>query len=119
VPARYIENTSDWQPIEEKKPLFTTEDGVEYLENGAEYFIVGVDYSIFWQEVREFYVFEDDVKRFSTEEAAEEYVRMNKPMYSRKDMEEFTYDFIKACRVVGYSLVELDEFKKEIKKFRK
>jgi len=120
IPSAFIENTTDWQPIEEKKPLFTTEDGVEVFDEGV-YWIADMEGVIGSATARRLFPLlgSDTVKRFSTEEAANEYVRLNKPIYSRKDMEEFAWHFINANRDRGQSLVDLDELKRRIKQFWK
>ena len=72
-----------WELIKEK-PLFTTEDGVEIFK--------GDDY---WQvipEFRHYFIGNNDYERrscdkhFSTEKAAKDYIEMNKPMYSLKNI---------------------------------
>jgi len=79
-----IESYSEfWEEIKEK-PLFTTEDGVEIFK--------GDDY---WQvipEFRHYFIGNNDYERrscdkhFSTEKAAKDYIEMNKPMYSKKQI---------------------------------
>ena len=71
-----------------KQLLFITEDGVEVFE-GDEFYFVGADWNYFLystkQELYSFY--KDSLKVFSTKEKAEEYILMNKPCLSIKDLQ--------------------------------
>lgn len=67
-----------------KQPLFKTEDGVEIFVNDI-FWYVGDTFNVcetkcLWNFSR--------LKTFSTKEAAEEYVKMNKPEFSRKQVVE-------------------------------
>lgn len=80
-----------------KKPLFITEDGVEVLKEG-DFFIVDTDYNqegacyFAWSIGKLFIKNKSDlpvsscVKIFSTEKAAKEYIDLNKPRFSKKDL---------------------------------
>lgn len=71
-----------------KKPLFTTKDGVEVFEGDKYYFIQGNNFDLEdttaidnkYLNPRGF------VKRFSTKQAAEDYILMNKPCLSMKEV---------------------------------
>lgn len=71
-----------------KKPLFTTEDGVEIFEDDN-YYGVNKFLRIFSNNGEYFTAayLENGSKRFSTKEAAEEYIMLNKPCLSYKDFE--------------------------------
>lgn len=73
----------------QRNPLFTTEDGKEVFE-GDEYWYVWVEseYEIKKHVAVKSTIKEDEYKDFSTEAAAREYVRLNKPMYSLNDFEK-------------------------------
>lgn len=84
-----------WEEI--KEPKFTTEDGVEVFKEG-DFFIVDTDYNqegacyFAWSIEKLFIKNKSDlpvsscVKIFSTEKSAEEYVDLNKPRFSKKDI---------------------------------
>lgn len=71
-----------------RKPLFTTEDGVDIYENDKHY-RVGENLTLFIGHGKRFITadLENDNKRFSTKEAAEEYILLNKPCLSIKDVQ--------------------------------
>lgn len=86
-------NVMDLLKAPERKPLFTTEDGVEIYEDG-EYWIVDKDLylenkvtKIHRGTIAIIKRFPEN-KRFSTREAAEAYIRENKPEFSRKQIRE-------------------------------
>jgi hypothetical protein len=62
------------------KPLFTTEDGVEVFKGDTIYYIGITDFIISSSRANE--LFQPHIS-FSTEELAKEYVKMNKPEFSR------------------------------------
>lgn len=70
-----------------KKPLFTTEDGVDIYE-GDTYFEANLTYGVkSWTSEYPVYFNKDVSKRiFSTKEKAEEYILMNKPCLSILDV---------------------------------
>lgn len=76
-----------------KQPLFTTEDGVDIFE-GDIYFLVTekYNYGIAYTRNNSNYskTLQNNNKRFSTKEAAEEYVLLNKPCLSLKEIKENT-----------------------------
>ncbi len=70
-----------------KQPLFTTEDGVDIFENRGYYYIDSI-----WQIIpvnsTTVYVYYKNNKTFSTKEKAEEYILLNKPCLSIKEISE-------------------------------
>lgn len=90
-----VENNPDfWELIEEKKPLFTTEDGVECFD-GDEYIAISYDFSKVGIVARaNAYTYNlgapysSDVMRFKHESNADEYILWNKPLLSLKDIDE-------------------------------
>lgn len=75
-----------------KQPLFTTEDGVDIFKND-EYYYINSSFNNPWEIVNTKADHPDLInkndltyKRFSTKEAAEEYILMNKPKYSLNDI---------------------------------
>ena len=85
-----VENFPDcWELIEEEKPLFITEDGVEIFE-GDEYISIGSDFSkINMVAYNCDAPYSSDVKRFVFESNADEYILMNKRVFSYNDFEKF------------------------------
>jgi hypothetical protein len=71
-----------------KKPLFTTEDGVDIFKSDVFYFVRNNEYDN-WT-IDNMYGQDKDTckthKRFSTEKKAEEYILMNKPCLSVQDI---------------------------------
>ena len=92
----YIENYPEfWEGI--KEPLFITEDGIEVFEEGN-FFIIDTNYD---QEGACYFVWSIEklfiknksylpnsscVKIFSTKKAAKDWIDLNKPMYSKKQI---------------------------------
>ena len=77
-----------------KQPLFTTEDGVDIFKNIDKYYtpiyIVDKALNIKYCE-KDFSVKpSENVKYFSTKEKAEEYILMNKPCLSLKEIENYS-----------------------------
>ena len=82
-----------------KKPIFTTEDGKDIFE-GDEYWCVH-SYDFFLRDyIAETGIYNKNYKRFSTKEAAEEYICNNKPMYTLKDIEKCVENW-GLCKVEG------------------
>lgn len=82
-----------------KEPIFTTEDGKDIFE-GDEYWCVH-SYDFFLRDyIAETGIYNKNYKRFSTKEAAEEYIRNNKPMYTLKDIEKCVENW-GLCKVEG------------------
>jgi len=76
----------------EKKPLFTTEDGKEIFKSDPFYVIQGETYTIHKCLASENGLpYNSMSKRFSTEEAAENYVINNKPCLSLNDVKRADY----------------------------
>lgn len=69
-----------------KKPLFTTEDGVDIYE-GDDYYRVNTNWNLATLTMGErFSNSYAGAKFFSTKEAAEEYIDRNKPVFSKNDI---------------------------------
>ena len=83
---REVENNPDfWELIEEGKPLFVTEDGVECFD-GDEYISIGNDFSKVNMLAHNYDApYSSDVKRFFHESNADEYIWKNKPVFSYED----------------------------------
>ena len=91
-----VENYSEfWELI--KEPLFITEDGV-HIFNEGDFFIVDTDYNqegscYFAWSIEKLFIknksylpISSCVKIFSTEKAARDWIDLNKPMYSKKQI---------------------------------
>lgn len=81
-----------------KKPLFTTDDGVDIFEGDKYYMVSHITFQWkFWGNINyEFIAGKKEcnhdyknVKYFSTKEKAEEYILMNKPVFSLTDIHQF------------------------------
>ena len=77
-----------WEEV--KEPILTTEDGVDLYEGDRVYFYINIitKSSILDTKLMSFPP-SKDFKYFSTKEAAEDYVKLNKPVFSRKDLLDF------------------------------
>ncbi len=86
---KYIKPTPTTQPKEEDKPvLFTTEDGVE-VKHGQNYWHIVSDWTPQMETAQEFGREEyqlSSLLRFSTKEAAKQYILENKPCLSANDI---------------------------------
>jgi hypothetical protein len=97
-----------------KQPLFTTEDGKEIFLNDTFYYIGDA-----MNVCRTRCLFEGDgdftnFKTFSTREAAEEYVLMNKPVFSVKDIHNYFDTWVvKPNDYVREKIIELAKSKYE------
>lgn len=97
-------------PQKIKKPLFTTEDGVDIFEGNTFYYVkftqynmtVGKPFEIVKCNHPTFKYEPQYEKYFSTKEKAEEYVLMNKPVLSLKEIKETT-------TIKGLSLKKLEK----------
>ncbi len=92
------------EAIKFKQPLFTTEDGVDIFE-GDKYFICTASLSNCINNegiVSKFFKPNPNYKYFSTKEKAEEYILMNKPVLSLKEIKETT-------TIKGLSLKKLEK----------
>jgi hypothetical protein len=72
--------------VKYKQPLFTTEDGVD-IYKGDEIFIVNKFFTIGFSKGVEYNNHKDN-KFFSTKEAAQEYIILNKPCLSINDVQK-------------------------------
>jgi hypothetical protein len=98
----YSENKEFWEKIIEKQPLFKTEDGVDIFEKDNYYVVYfeegnrlplprgaklfGIDGPYIAEPLKEGEFWSKNAKMFSTKEKAEEYVLLNKPCLSVKDV---------------------------------
>ena len=93
-----------------KKPLFTTEDGVDIFE-GDKYFICTASLSNCINNegiVGKFFKPNPNYKYFSTKEKAEEYILYNKPCLSLEDLKELgIFNETEYCNRMWISIKEL------------
>jgi hypothetical protein len=79
-----------------KQSLFKTEDG-ESVYKGGSYYWVNVTYESYWSVICQHEAICDantaGVKTFSTKEAAQNWVLLNKPVLSVNDIREWLYQF--------------------------
>lgn len=89
-----------------KKPILVTEDGKEIFENDI-YYIVTESFNKHAgrAEPEDFLVAGN--KRFSTEKAAQEYIKWNKPMYSLNDVKNSQGSFEMVSKIIN-ALEKLD-----------
>jgi hypothetical protein len=92
---REIENYPEfWEEVKERKPILVTEDGVGLFDNDEYYFLDTIAEHSYGKFT---YIKESILAgcspmevegrfRFSTEKAAQEYIKWNKPMYSLNDV---------------------------------
>lgn len=76
------EAVEQFKASKQRKPLFVTEDGVGVFDEGLDVFRVESNFNIKPAILGKFSSPLKQYKYFSTEAAALEYVRLNKPMYS-------------------------------------
>jgi hypothetical protein len=89
--CQQTENNPDfWEEIVDKKPLFTTEDGVNVFNDGATIWVVAPhDYNIKIMTAGDFNSrYDENIKAFSSKKAAKGWLHENKPVYSRKQILE-------------------------------
>ena len=85
-----VENFPDcWELIEEKKPLFVTEDGVEVYDIDSLVFIVKDDFKKSQRFALAFKQNKNDMKSFYHEANADEYIWRNKPVFSYNDIKKY------------------------------
>ena len=80
-----------------KKPLFTTEDGVDIFKNTKFWYID--NFIIKTYITKEFSEIESSYKTFSTKEKAEEYILMNKPCLSINEVRKHLVYRIKVSKL--------------------
>lgn len=81
-------NTGKWAtPIEEKKPILTTHDGVELFE-GNMIFYVTKQFEIHSNPCNKFDGTNNNYVCFSTKEKAQEYIDLHQKKYSLADLQE-------------------------------
>ena len=85
-----------------KQPLFTTEDGVDIFEGEYYYPVEKEFYFLHEKQTNHHCTNEEKFWIFSTKEKAEEYILMNKPVLSLKEIKETT-------TIKGLSLKKLEK----------
>lgn len=108
--GRYAD-IEQFKASKQRKPLFTTEDGKQIFKGDVYWFVVinnnfDITSTIACGSERQI----DQCKDFSTEAAAREYVRLNKPMYSLND--------VKKTWVEITGVFNLEVFIKELEKLK-
>lgn len=95
-----------------KTPIFTTEDGVEVFEGDEVTWICGVQLEIGLTRKADKYMIKN-LKYFSTKEKAEEYINLNKPCLSIKEI----------CPIIGQcnntTYIDLDKLTERLKELVK
>ena len=82
---REVENNPDfWELIEEEKPIFVTDDGVDVFV-GDSYIIVEEDFKKH-RLIAHNLPYTEDFKKFKHESNADEYIWKNKRVFSYEDM---------------------------------
>jgi hypothetical protein len=103
-----------------KQPLFTTEDGVEMFK-GDKYYSVGIKNVKYLWHIAGPYINPEvtnptgDLIHFSTKEAAEKYVLMNKPCLSIKDVQSIYVSAKGGYQKNGNGINYLKELKELVK----
>ena len=111
-PSEITNNPEFWEKVEEKQPLFITEDGKGAFE-GDKMFYVDIDetaYPYSWtptqttiNKKQTFRGRKDrDLYLFSTREAAEKWIEENKPIYSKKDISKYMEELAKEIHDEAY-----------------
>lgn len=87
-----------WEEIIEKKLLFTTEDGIDIFEEGVKVFTVDRDFNFAIDKIKICKPFDKNyplkhwykgTKIFSSQEASDNYILMNKPCLSIAEVVNF------------------------------
>lgn len=92
IPTVFIENSCDWEEVEEKKPLFRTADGVDIYPGHTVYGVskrFGHVSSFKWTSEKDFHPYKslsEDIKYFSTLQQAEKYKFDNTVFFSIQDL---------------------------------
>jgi hypothetical protein len=83
--SKYSQGIQDWRKT--KKPLFTTEDGVNIFEDDKCWVVSKNNYLLVEYRINNLDIFyrPRDNWYFSTKEAAEKYIRKNKPLFRTED----------------------------------
>lgn len=84
LPSHHLECRNFWELIEEKEPLFTTEDGVKIFV-GDSFIIVEDDFTKHKLTAHNL-PYTEDFKRFKHESNADEYIWRNKRLFSYNDL---------------------------------
>lgn len=102
--------------VQKSKPvLFTTEDGVDIFENNTSIFHVDKALNIKFIKHKDFKVISQNVKYFSTKEKAEEYVILNKPCLSIKDIQSIYISAKEGYQKNGNGIKYFEELKNLVK----
>ena len=91
-PSEITNNPEFWEKVEEKQPLFITEDGKEIFKGDKFYFIASLSWGIGELIANDNVIGQYAIARFSTREAAEKWVDENKPVYSKADINKALLD---------------------------
>ena len=78
-----------WELIEEKKPLFTTDDGMKVSNPEGWVYLVNPLFEKIERYAKNLRNLEATTKVFYFEANADEYILMNKPVFSYNDIEKF------------------------------
>lgn len=78
-----------WELIEEKKPLFTTDDGMKVSNPEDWVYLVNSLFEKIERYARNSNINKEIVKVFYFEANADEYILMNKPVFSYNDIKKF------------------------------
>ena len=89
LPSHHLECRNFWGLIEEKKPLFVTDDGVGVYDIDSLVFAVKGDFLKIQLFALAFCQNKNDMKSFYHEANADEYIWRNKPLFSYNDIEKF------------------------------
>lgn len=113
LPESLIGKGKRFEVIEEKKPLLTTEDGVDIYEGDKVYLVLEPEwqYNLLEKNIteKEFKNTRESIKWFASKEKAEEYILMNKPFICINDLtKEFPHlkeiegDLIKTAKLNNF-----------------
>ncbi len=104
-----------------KQPLFTTEDGVDIFE-GDKYYYVDENIELFHVRKAIHTSGQDEYfKYFSTKEKAEEYISLNKPKYSEKQVTDYLAFKLQQSKDAATGILHtiIEDYVKEFKQFIK
>ena len=87
-------NPEFWEEV--KKPILTTEDGVDLYDRDDYWYVYLANYDIHKSIVSIYSETHSTSKTFSTRQAAKDYVNLHKPKFSKQDIitlltDKFTY----------------------------
>ena len=103
IPIDYIENSNDWELVEDKKPILRTEDGVD-LYKGDKYCWVCRNPMYISPNIYDAATCKNNTRDylyFSTLQAAKEYVNLYKPKFSKAEIQTLIRN-----KLYKYSIME-------------